>query len=207
MGKLILVRHGQSEYNARGLWCGFVDSPLTAVGLDEARAAGEAITDLKIDTVFVSDLTRSQQTWSEMAKVLGNDVQPIIAPEIKERDYGDLAGQNKWELKDKYGEEQWMKWRRSWDEVIPGGESLKDVYARVVPFYEQTVLPLLKRGQTVILSAHGNSLRALVKYLDCISDQDVEKLEIATGGILIYDVDSDGKVIGKETRAATENKV
>jgi 2,3-bisphosphoglycerate-dependent phosphoglycerate mutase len=206
MGTLILVRHGQSEYNAQGLWCGFTDSPLTEQGLAEAREAGEAIKDQKLDVVFISDLIRSKQTWEEMAKVLGSQLVPVVAPEIKERDYGELAGQNKWDLKEKYGLEQWMKWRRSWDEVVPGGESLKDVFARVIPYYQQTIEPLLKQGQTVLLSAHGNSLRALVKHLDNISDQDVEKLEIATGGILLYKIDEQGRVISKERRAAIENK-
>lgn len=207
MGTLILVRHGQSTYNEQGLWAGFIDCPLTEKGISEARAAGEAIKDQKIDTVFVSDLKRAQQTWGAIAEVLNlTALKPVVAPEIKERDYGDLAGQNKWELKEKYGEEQWMKWRRSWADEVPGGETLKDVYNRVVPFYEAKVLPLLKEGQTVLLSAHGNSLRALVKYLESISDKDVEQLEIATGGIRLYQVDGQGKITGRELRAATENK-
>lgn len=207
MGTLILVRHGQSTYNEQGLWAGFIDCPLTEQGLAEARAAGEAIKDQTIDTVFVSDLQRAQQTWGAIADVLQlSDLKPIVTPAIKERDYGDLAGQNKWDLKEKYGEEQWMKWRRSWADEVPGGETLKDVYNRVVPFYEDIVLPLLKEGQTVLLSAHGNSLRALVKYLENISDQDVEQLEIATGGIRLYQIDEAGQVVRRELRAATENK-
>lgn len=208
MAKLILVRHGQSTYNEKGLWAGFIDCPLTDLGREEARAAGEALKDVHIDTVFVSDLLRAQQTWEEMAKVLGcKDIKPIIAPEIKERNYGDLAGKNKWEMKEQYGEEQWMKWRRGWNDDVPGGETLEDVYNRVVPYYQQTILPLLKEGKTVLLSAHGNSLRALVKYLDDISDEDIPKLEIATGGIYVYTIsEADGSIAGKEQRAAVENK-
>jgi len=205
MSKLILVRHGQSEYNAKDLWTGWIDVPLTELGRKEAKKAGEEIKDLKIDVVFVSDLIRSKQTWEEMAKVL--DLEDLItteAPEIKERSYGILAGLNKWEVKKKYGDEKWLKWRRAWDEPIPNGETLKDVYDRVVPYYEKTILPLLKEGKNVLLSDHGNSLRALVKYLDNIPNDEVYKLEIPTGTVYIYDIDSNGKIIKKEIRIEKE---
>lgn len=205
MSKLILVRHGQSEYNAKDLWTGWTDSPLTELGRIEARGAGKEIKDLKIDVVFVSDLIRSKQTWEEMAKVLNLEKLPTIeAPEIKERSYGDLVGLNKWEAKKKYGDEQWLKWRRGWDEPIPNGETLKDVYDRVVPFYEKTILPLLKSGKNVLLSGHGNSLRALVKYLDNIPNDEVYKLEIPTGTVYVYDIDSGGKIIKKGIRVEKE---
>lgn len=201
MSKLILVRHGESEYNAKDLWCGWTDIPLSEKGRVEAREAGEEIKDLKVDDVFVSDLIRSKQTWEEMAKVLGLENLPTTeAWEIKERDYGDLTGLNKYEVKEKYGDEQWLKWRRGWDEPIPNGETLKDVYSRAVPFYEKNILPLLKSGENVLLSAHGNSLRALVKYLDNIPNEEIYKLEIPTGEVYIYDVDSQGKVSNKEIR-------
>lgn len=205
MSKLILVRHGQSEYNAKDLWTGWTDSPLTELGRIEAREAGKEIKDLKVDVVFVSDLIRSKQTWEEMAKVLNLEKLPTIeAPEIKERSYGDLVGLNKWEAKKKYGDEQWLKWRRGWDEPIPNGETLKDVYDRVVPFYEKTILPLLKSGKNVLLSGHGNSLRALVKYLDNIPNDEVYKLEIPTGTVYVYDIDSGGKIIKKGIRVEKE---
>ena len=140
-----------------------------------------------------------------MAKVL--DLEDLItteAPEIKERSYGILAGLNKWEVKKKYGDEKWLKWRRAWDEPIPNGETLKDVYDRVVPYYEKTILPLLKEGKNVLLSDHGNSLRALVKYLDNIPNDEVYKLEIPTGTVYIYDIDSNGKIIKKEIRIEKE---
>lgn len=207
MGKLILIRHGQSTYNEQGLWAGFTDCPLTELGKEEARAAGEAIKDQQIDKVFVSDLVRAQQTWEEVAKVIQHaELEPIVSSELRERDYGELAGLNKWEVKEKYGEEQWLSWRRSWDDPVPGGETLKDVYNRVVPYYEKEILPALKRGETVLVSAHGNSLRALVKYLEKISDEEVANLEIATGGIILYTVDESGEIIDKELRAAIENK-
>ena len=201
MSKLILVRHGQSEYNAKDLWTGWIDSPLTELGRAEAREAGEEVKDLKIDIVFVSDLIRSRQTWEEMAKVLGLENLPITeAPEIKERSYGDLAGLNKWEVKKKYGDEQWFKWRRSWDEPVPNGETLEDVYNRVVPFYKKTILPLLEAGKNVLLSDHGNSLRALVKYLDNVTNDEICRLEIPTGTVYVYDIDSGGEVARKEIR-------
>jgi 2,3-bisphosphoglycerate-dependent phosphoglycerate mutase len=207
MGQLILVRHGQSDYNAKGLWAGWTDVPLTELGREEAREAANALTDIPIDVVFTSDLMRAQQTWEEMAKVLKLENLPVtIAPELKEKSYGDLAGLNKWEMKEKYGEEQWMNWRRAWNSPIPGGETLANVYARVVPYYEKNVVPLLKQNKNVLIAAHGNSLRALVKYLDNISDDDIAKLEIATGGIYLYKFDTDGKITHKELRAATENK-
>jgi 2,3-bisphosphoglycerate-dependent phosphoglycerate mutase len=200
--KLVLVRHGESEYNAKDLWCGWVDAPLTEKGRLEARRAGEEIKDIKIDVVFVSDLIRSKQTWEEMAKVLGlESLETIQAPEIKERNYGVLTGLNKWEAKEKYGEEQWLKWRRGWDEPIQNGETLKDVYNRCVPYFQNKVLPLLESGKNVLLSDHGNSLRALVKYLDKIEDSEIYKLEIPTGTVYIYDFDSEGNILKKEIRA------
>lgn len=208
MAKLILVRHGQSEYNAKDLWAGWTDSPLTELGRIEAREAGEEIKDLKIDVVFVSDLIRSKQTWEEMAKVLNLENLPTIeAPEIKERSYGDLVGLNKWEVKKKYGDEQWLKWRRGWDEPISNGETLKDVYNRVIPFYINTTLPLLESGKNVLLSAHGNSLRALVKYLENIPNDEIWKLEIPTGTVYVYDLDRDGKITNKEIRIEKEPEV
>jgi 2,3-bisphosphoglycerate-dependent phosphoglycerate mutase len=202
IAKLVLVRHGESEYNAKDLWTGWLDVPLTEKGREEARRAGEEIKDIKIDAVFVSDLIRSKQTWEEIAKVLGLEkLEATEAWEIKERSYGDLAGQNKFEVKKKYGDEQWLKWRRGWDEKIPNGETLKDVYNRCVPFFQEKVLPLLKSGKNVLLSDHGNSFRALVKYLDKIEDSEIYKLEIPTGTVYIYDFDSEGNILKKEIRA------
>lgn len=202
IAKLVLVRHGESEYNAKDLWTGWLDMPLTEKGRLEARRAGEEIKDIKIDAVFVSDLIRSKQTWEEMAKVLGLENLVVMeAPEIKERDYGDFSGQNKFEIKKKYGDDQWLKWRRGWDEPIPNGETLKDVYNRCVPFFQNKILPLLKSGKNVLLSAHGNSLRALAKYLDNIEDSEIYKLEIPTGTVYVYDFDSEGNVLKKEIRA------
>jgi len=206
-GTLILVRHGQSTYNARGIWAGFTDCGLTDRGRQEARQAARAVRDQKIDVVYVTDLKRSVQTWQEMAKVLKcSSLKPVVAPEFKERDYGKLAGHSKWKLFARHGLKMWLHWRRNWDYPVPGGETLKDVYHRAVPYFRRFVLPQLEDGKTVLISAHGNSLRALVKYLDRISDSDIAQLEIATGGIYLYTISSDGTILREQRRAATNNQ-
>lgn len=207
MAYLILVRHGQSEWNAKGLWTGWNDIDLNEQGREEARNAAEKLEDIKIDKAYTSDLKRAQQTLQEIKKKLKiHELRTIIAPELKERHYGDLAGKNKWKVKEQYGEEQFMKWRRSWDYPIPNGESLKDVYHRVLPYYEKHILPDLKSGKNVIIAAHGNSLRALVKELDRIPDDEIPKLEIGTGEVYVYQLDNKGKVLFKEIRAVNEEK-
>jgi 2,3-bisphosphoglycerate-dependent phosphoglycerate mutase len=126
---------------------------------------------------------------------------------LNERDYGDLTAKNKWAIRDEYGEEQFLKWRRSWDFPPPNGEALKDVYARVVPYYEQHILPRLEQGQNVLVVAHGNSLRALVKYLESIGDDDIADVELGTAEVFLYEVDPSGKIVSKEIRAANPNVV
>jgi 2,3-bisphosphoglycerate-dependent phosphoglycerate mutase len=208
MAYLILIRHGQSEWNAKGLWTGWNDIDLNEKGREEARNAAEKLSDIKIDKAYTSDLKRAQQTLQEIKHKLKLQKLPtIIAPELKERNYGDLAGKNKWKVKEKYGEEQFKKWRRGWDEPIPNGESLKDVYSRVIPYYEKNILPAIKKGENILISAHGNSLRALVKNLDNISDSEISNLEIGTGEVYIYQINEKGKVIFKEIRAVNEDKL
>lgn len=208
MAHLILIRHGQSEWNAKGLWTGWNDIDLNDKGREEARDAAEKLNDIKIDKAYTSDLKRAQQTLQEIKhKLKLHNLTTVIAPELKERNYGDLAGKNKWKVKEKYGEEQFKRWRRGWDEPIPNGESLKDVYNRVIPYYEKNILPELKKGKNILISAHGNSLRALVKDLDHISDKEISNLEIGTGEVYIYQLDEKGKVIFKEIRAINEDKL
>jgi len=207
MSQLILVRHGQSEWNALDIWTGWNDISLSEKGKQEAREAGNAIKDILIDTVFVSDLKRSQQTYEEIKTVLHlKNIPVIVAPEIKERSYGDLAGKNKWKVKEEFGEEQFMKWRRSWDESVPNGESLKDVYKRVIPYYKDNILPLLIQNKNVLISGHGNSLRALVKELDSIPDDRIASLEIGTGEVYIYTLDKKGTIQSKEIRSANKEE-
>lgn len=178
MAYLALVRHGQSEYNVRNLECGWVDSPLTEFGHQQAREAAEKLPKIKWDYLFESDLTRSHQTSDEIIKVLKLDLIRISSPAIKERNYGIYAGKDKSEVSQEI--------RRGWDVVVSGGENLKQVYERVVPYYQTEILPKLKDGKNIIISAHGNSLRALVKYLDNISDADIVNVELPPGSLKVY---------------------
>lgn len=206
MAYLVLVRHGMSEDNAKGVWSGWRNPHLTEKGIEEARKAGEFLKDIHFDQAFTSDLTRAQQTLDEIKKVLGIETIPIIqTPALKEKNYGDFGGKNKWEIKKEVGDEEFMKIRRSWDYIIPGGESLEQVYKRVVPYYQEKILPLLKENKNILISLHGNSMRAFVKYLDNVSDNDIPNVEIATGEIYVYQIDENGKVIQKEIRGKKEN--
>ena len=198
MAKLILVRHGESEWNAKGLWTGWTDISLTEKGRQEARNAAQKIIPVLPDVAFTSNLKRAQQTLDEIKTVLHcENIPTFTSKTLNERDYGDLTGKNKWKIKEEFGEEQFMLWRRSFDAKPPHGESLRDVYNRVVPYYTEKILPELEKGMNVIIAAHGNSLRALVKYLENISDEDIAKLEIATGEVYLYEIDSQGKITSK----------
>jgi 2,3-bisphosphoglycerate-dependent phosphoglycerate mutase len=208
MPYLALLRHGQSEYNALGLWTGLTDISLNEAGIAEAKVAADALQDIKFDVGYTSNLKRAQETLDEILRTTGQTGIPVVHDAaLNERDYGDLTAKNKWQVRDEYGEEQFLKWRRSWDYPVPGGETLKDVHARVVPYYEQHIVPELKQGRNVVVVAHGNSLRALVKHLENISDEDIPGLEIGTAEIYLYDVDSTGKIVSKEIRAAHPNLV
>ncbi|MCL5970291.1 MAG: 2,3-diphosphoglycerate-dependent phosphoglycerate mutase [Patescibacteria group bacterium] len=208
MAYLILVRHGESEWNAKGLWTGWTDVSLNEKGITEAKKAGEALKDIKIDLTITSKLKRAKQTLEEIRKILSLENIPITETgALNEKNYGDYTGKNKWEVKEEVGEEEFQKIRRSWDYRLPNGESLKDVYNRVVPYYENNILPNLKSGKNILVSASSNSLRAFVKYLDNISDENISNLEIATGQIYVYRVDNEGKIISKEIRLARDNTV
>ncbi len=200
MAILALVRHGESTWNARGVWTGWKNPPLSQKGIEEARKAGELLKEIKFDIAYVSDLLRSSQTLDEIKKTLGVEIPTVQTPAIKERDYGDYTQKNKWDILRELGEEGFKKLRRGWDLPIPNGETLMDVYNRVIPYYESEILPKLCASKNVLVSAHGNSLRALVKYLDGLSDSDVENLEIATGEVIVYRIDREGKIVSKEIR-------
>lgn len=200
MSYLVLVRHGESLWNAKGLWTGWTDIGLSEKGREEAREAGKAIKDINFQVAFISPLKRARETLEEIEKVLGLKLPRIQSAAITERDYGDYTGKNKWEVKKEIGDEAFLNLRRSWDYPVPNGESLKDVYDRVVPYYNETILPELINNKNVLVSAHGNSLRALVKFLDNLSDEDVAKLEIPTGQVLVYEISPDGKISSKEIR-------
>ena len=180
MAYLALVRHGESVLNSQNKECGWIDSPLTLKGRDEARLAGEKLKDKHWDYIFESDLVRSHQTTDEIIKSLGYTPERIASPEIKERNYGIFADQDKSQVSNAI--------RRGWDVPIPEGESLKQVYDRVVPYYLENILPKLEQGKNVVICAHGNSLRALVKYLDKIPDDQIHNLEIPVGEVRTYQV-------------------
>lgn len=199
MAYLILVRHGQSEWNLLGQWTGLTDIPLTDQGREEARQAGKLLENIDLHRAYTSKLQRAKHTLDEVLEQVGvSDIERSEHDEINERDYGELTGKNKWQVKEEHGEEQFMKWRRSWDFPVPGGETLRDVSRRVLPFYEQRILDDLKSGKNVIVAAHGNSLRALMKYLDEVSDDKAHEVEIRTGEIHMYEINEDGTVLKKE---------
>ena len=207
MSYLVLVRHGESEWNTLGLWTGWRDIPLTESGHAEARRAAEALDGIKLDVGYTSKLKRARQTLDDITSALGIPDLPVVEDAaLNERDYGDLTAKNKWDIQKQYGDEQFLKWRRSWDYPVPGGETLKDVYARVAPYYDQHILPELKAGRNVIVAAHGNSLRALVKHLENIPDAEIPGLEIGTGEVYVYEVDPSGKITSKTIRAANPNR-
>lgn len=207
MSYLVLVRHGLSEYNKKGLWTGWTDIPLVPEGFDEARITANELRDIKFDYTYTSPLTRSRQTLVEIKKILGIENLPTLEdPALNERNYGIYTGKNKWQIKDKVGEEEFKRIRRSFDYPIPEGESLKQVYEREIPYYQQELLPKLKAGKNVLVAASGNNLRALVKYLEGISDTDIPNLEIGTGEAYVYEIDSEGKVVNKQIRGQNVNK-
>lgn len=206
MSHLILVRHGISQWNKLGLWTGWKDPELAPEGFEEAKKAGLSIKNFRIDISYTADLKRTTSTLYIIKKEIGPEIETVITKALRERNYGDLAGKNKWKLKEQYGDEQFMKWRRGWDEPIPNGESLKDVYERVVPFYTREIVPKLSAGKNILIVASGNSLRALVKYLENISDENISKLEIGLGEVYVYEISEKGKIISKEIRSEDKKK-
>jgi 2,3-bisphosphoglycerate-dependent phosphoglycerate mutase len=202
---LVLVRHGQSEWNLQNLFTGWRDVDLTDKGVAEAQAAGRQLKalGLRFDVAYTSALVRAQRTMDLMLEELGQRSLPVIRDQaLNERDYGDLSGLNKDDARKRWGEEQVHIWRRSYDVAPPGGESLKDTAARVLPYYIQDILPRVLRGERVLVSAHGNSLRALVMVLDHLSPQEIVKREIATGVPLIYRLNPDSSVAERKVMAA-----
>ena len=188
--KLVLVRHGQSEWNAKNLFTGWKDPKLTDLGIQEAIKAGDLLEtrNLKFDLMFTSDLFRAQETGRLILEQMNhNDIQVIKDQSLNERNYGDLAGLNKDEAREKWGEEQVHIWRRSFDVPPPGGESLKNTAERVLPYFELEIMPKVKEGLNILVAAHGNSLRALVMELEKISSEEIVQLEIATGDPLTYE--------------------
>ena len=197
---LVLVRHGQSEWNAKNLFTGWEDPGLTPKGALEAKKAGVVIKNLGIsfDLIFTSALIRAQLTGSIILDEIGIEVPTIQNKALNERYYGDLQGLNKDECRKKWGEEKVRIWRRSYNSGPPGGESLKDTSDRVLPYYLDKIHSLILSGKNILIAAHGNSLRSLVKHLDKISEKEIVELEIPTGAPIHYLFDKNGEVIKKK---------
>jgi len=198
MPALILLRHGQSQWNLENRFTGWVDVPLSPTGEDEARAAGEKLRGRHIDKLYTSVLRRAVDTATLALEAAGTTV-PVTERDaaLNERMYGDLQGLNKAEAAKRFGDAQIKLWRRSYDVRPPGGESLADTAARVLPYWESHILPDLKAGRDVLVVAHGNSLRALVMHLDGLSHAEVLELEIPTGAPLLYEIGTDRQITGK----------
>ncbi|WP_025658585.1 2,3-bisphosphoglycerate-dependent phosphoglycerate mutase [Rhizobium sp. IBUN] len=200
-GTLVLVRHGQSDWNLKNLFTGWKDPELTELGIQEANTGGKALADygIKFDVAFTSDLKRAQDT---LKIILDNVGQPGLKTfkdqALNERDYGDLSGLNKDDARAKWGEEQVHIWRRSYDVPPPGGESLRDTGARVWPYYLTEILPRVLRGEKVLVAAHGNSLRSLVMVLDRLTKEQILALNLATGVPMVYKLNADSTVASKE---------
>jgi len=200
-GTLVLVRHGQSEWNLKNLFTGWRDPDLTELGVEEAKTGGTALADtgIKFDIAFTSDLTRAQKTLKLILEEIGQPgLETIRDQALNERDYGDLSGLNKDDARAKWGEEQVHIWRRSYDIPPPGGESLRDTGARVWPYYLTEILPRVLRGEKVLVAAHGNSLRSLVMVLDKLTKDEILKLNLATGVPMVYTLNADSTVKSKD---------
>lgn len=199
MSTLILVRHGQSVWNAENRFTGWVNSPLSELGREEARRAGERLAreNLRVDKAFTSELVRAQETGRIILEALGQpDLEQVEAWQLNERFYGALTGRNKQQTAEEFGAEQVHIWRRSYDIAPPGGESLADTARRALPYFNEVVIPATREHDVVLVSAHGNSLRAIVKELDGLDDEAITRLEIPTGEPIVYEL-QDGRPVSK----------
>ncbi|MFM9860221.1 2,3-bisphosphoglycerate-dependent phosphoglycerate mutase [Pseudoxanthobacter sp. M-2] len=202
---LVLVRHGQSEWNLKNLFTGWRDVGLTEKGVAEAHAAGLALkaAGLSFDVAYTSVLSRAEETCRIMLQELGQaDLPTIRDAALNERDYGELTGLNKDDARARFGEEQVHIWRRSFDVPPPGGESLKDTAARTLPYFHKEILPRVKAGERVLVAAHGNSLRSIIMDLEELSGEEIVARELATGSPIIYRLDAEGRIAEKRDLAA-----
>ena len=196
MARVVLLRHGESQWNLENRFTGWVDVPLTPRGIQEAKNAGDKLRGFTFDRAFTSVLARANETLRLVLEGIGQSDIPVVKDKaLNERMYGELQGLNKAETAKKYGEAQVKIWRRSYDIPPPGGESLKDTAERVLPYYEQTIKPYLLKGETILIAAHGNSLRALTMELEQLSREQVLELNIPTGAPVLYELDGAGKVV------------
>jgi 2,3-bisphosphoglycerate-dependent phosphoglycerate mutase len=198
MALLVLVRHGESQWNLENRFTGWVDVSLTETGRREAQRAGELLRGVRFDRAFTSVLRRATETLDIVLRVIGQTDLPIERnAALNERHYGDLQGLNKAETAERYGAEQVHIWRRSYDVAPPGGESLKDTAARTLPYFESSIVPRLRHGENVLVAAHGNSLRSIVMHLDGLTKQQVLELNLGTGVPIVYDLDTDMTIRSK----------
>lgn len=199
MPQLVIIRHGQSQWNLENRFTGWVDVPLSTKGEQEARSAGDKLKGFVFDVAYTSALQRAQNTLQLVMEAAGHPkIEVVKNAALNERMYGDLQGMDKAETAAKYGDEQVLIWRRSFDIAPPGGESLKDTAARVIPYYEAEIAPLLQAGKNVIIAAHGNSLRALVMHLEKMSPDEILKFEIPTAQPRLYSFDEQMALIDKK---------
>jgi len=197
MKQLVLIRHGQSQWNLENRFTGWVDVPLTPLGEEEAKEAGKKLQVFRFDQAFTSVLTRAIKTLEIVLGVIEQtDLKVEKNQALNERMYGDLQGLNKAETVEKHGADQVKIWRRSFDVRPPGGESLKDTAERVIPYYQEKIWPVLSKGESLLVVAHGNSLRALVMHLNQLSREEVLELNIPTGAPLLFELDDEGKTLG-----------
>ncbi len=202
MSKLFLVRHGKSAWNKLGLWTGWTDVDLDEDGIEEARVVGELLKDEHIDSVYTSDLKRTHQTFEHIKHGSGHHhLAHTPHKALNERHYGIHTGKNKWQVKEEVGEEEFQNIRRGWDTKIPEGETLKDVHARVVPYFEESIKNDLRAGKNVLVVAHGNTLRALVKHLENLDEQQICEVEIGTGELHCYHLDNEAQMTHKEIKS------
>lgn len=193
MPKLVLVRHGQSIWNLENRFTGWIDVPLSAQGRDEAKAAADVLRGIDFKVAYTSGLKRAQTTLQIILENLPLDIPVISDQALNERDYGDLSGLNKDEVREKYGAEQVHTWRRSFDTPPPNGEALKDTATRTIPFFERAIMGDIRQGKDVLVVAHGNSNRSIVMSLEGMSKEEIVAFELATGEPRMYDLDLDGK--------------
>ena len=200
-GLLVISRHTESEWNLLGKWTGLTDVNLTEKGHGEAQMLGEILQDITFDAAYHSEQKRTHQTLDGILR--GSNQESLKRHQsgaVNERDYGDLTGKNKWEVQTEVGDEAFHGIRRGWDYPVPGGETLKDVHGRVVPFFDAEILPRLQKGENILLVAHGNSIRALIKHLEDISEEEIADVEMQFGHVLLYHINPEGKTHKKEVR-------
>lgn len=204
---LALVRHGESVWNQKGLWTGWQDIELTEKGREEAKNAAKVLKSIRFDAAYTSDLKRAYETLRIIKRELKHEgLETVNHLAYKERHYGIYTGKSKWEIKDKVGEEKFKRIRRDWDTPIPSGETLKDVYERVISHFEANVWPRILKGNNILIVAHGNTHRALIKYLEKISHDDITQVEIATGEVILYHIEETGRIAKKEKLLINKEK-